>query len=558
MSNIAELRAGIAHDLLDRRNREGLWTGRLSSSAVSTATACCALHLAGGVEHLPLVVKAQDFLCENMNADGGWGDTPESPSNITATILGYAALKSSSSPDTIQGREAAERFLTKRFGGITPEHIVRGILDAYGNDMTFSAPILALCAAIGIIPWKNVPRLPFELALLPAGFYRFLNLPVVSYAIPALIAVGLGKSKHSIFEELCIRKMSSIQPEDGGYLEAVPLTSFCVVCLTAAGKKECSVVRKGLRFIASTVREDGSWPIDTNLEQWLSSLTVKALGREAFSGKERSKMSSLILSRQYKIRHPFNGAAPGGWGWSPLSGAVPDADDTSAALAALYELGETPCTEDIEKGLFWLMGLQNSDGGIATFCRGWGKLPFDRSCPDISAHAYRAFKLWSTTAPRPLRKKMLRAKRRIRHYLKSTLSEEGYWLPLWFGDQDAPDQHAPVYGTAVVLEHLAGCEECAAFTGKAISWLCDAQNQDGGWSGAPGVKSKIIMTARAVSALKHYRQASENVRLGQAFLLKNAEKIDKPEPVGLYFAKLWYSEELYSRIFVLDALREMK
>ena len=37
--------------------------------------------------------------------------------------------------------------------------------------------------------------------------------------------------------------------------------------------------------------------------------------------------------------HPLTGAEPGGWGWTDLSGAVPDADDTAAALLALAAVG---------------------------------------------------------------------------------------------------------------------------------------------------------------------------------------------------------------------------
>jgi len=36
------------------------------------------------------------------------------------------------------------------------------------------------------------------------------------------------------------------------------------------------------------------------------------------------------------------------------------------------------------------VNLANRDGGTPTFCRGWGRLPFDTSCPDITAHVLRA------------------------------------------------------------------------------------------------------------------------------------------------------------------------
>src|SRR5262249_14441849 len=102
-----------------------------------------------------------------------------------------------------------------------------------------------------------------------------------------------------------------------------------------------------------------------------------------------------LLDQQYRETHPFTSAAPGGWGWTPLPGAVPDADDTSGALLALRNLGATAESSAAAKaGITWLLDLQNGDGGWPTFCRGWGHLPFDRSSADISAHALRALDAW--------------------------------------------------------------------------------------------------------------------------------------------------------------------
>ena len=95
---------------------------------------------------------------------------------------------------------------------------------------------------------------------------------------------------------------------------------------------------------------------------------------------------------------PFTGAEPGGWGWSDLSGAVPDADDTPGALLALrYVIVEEskdrsrvmrakPEWHQADAAAWrieWLLNLQNRDGGWPTFCRGWGTLPFDRSGSDL-------------------------------------------------------------------------------------------------------------------------------------------------------------------------------
>jgi squalene-hopene/tetraprenyl-beta-curcumene cyclase len=43
---------------------------------------------------------------------------------------------------------------------------------------------------------------------------------------------------------------------------------------------------------------------------------------------------------------------------------------------------------------------------------------------------------------------------------------------------------------------------------------------------------------------------------GAFWLLTNTENINQltPSPIGLYFAKLWYYEQLYPVIFTLSAL----
>ncbi len=87
-------------------------------------------------------------------------------------------------------------------------------------------------------------------------------------------------------------------------------------------------------------------------------------------------------------------ADPGGWAWTPLPGGVPDADDTPGAILALHlhlalgHLGDMP-PRYLHDGLMWLVQLQNHDGGMPTFCHGWGRLPFDRSGCDLTAHALR-------------------------------------------------------------------------------------------------------------------------------------------------------------------------
>ena len=85
--------------LKKQRHADGLWRGRLSSSAVSTAVAAFALETAVlhknrfAQEEKDLVDAAVKWLADHQNKDGGWGDTPDSPSNLSATLLARGARR---------------------------------------------------------------------------------------------------------------------------------------------------------------------------------------------------------------------------------------------------------------------------------------------------------------------------------------------------------------------------------------------------------------------------------------------------------------------------------
>src|SRR6266851_5328140 len=82
--------------LLAERNSDGYWTGELSSSALSTATAVTALVLIDQNSrlhhnHQEIITRGLSWLAEHQNSDGGWGDTIQSISNISTTMLCRAA-----------------------------------------------------------------------------------------------------------------------------------------------------------------------------------------------------------------------------------------------------------------------------------------------------------------------------------------------------------------------------------------------------------------------------------------------------------------------------------
>jgi squalene-hopene/tetraprenyl-beta-curcumene cyclase len=612
IDNLHELLGNARQRLCELRGSHGHWEGELASSALSTATAVTALRLylqarpqaaapSDEARLAALIDEGRAWLAGVQNADGGWGDTILSKSNISTTALVWAAFAGAEDRygETVS---RCTNWLKTAAGSLEPRTLARAIEERYGSDRTFSVPILTTMALTGRLgerenAWRLVPQLPFELAACPHRWFARLKLPVVSYALPALIAIGQVRHHHRptrnvflrVVRKLARRRtlnvLQSIQPASGGFLEATPLTSFVVLNLVGAGAAAHPVVQLGIEFLTRSARRDGSWPIDKNLATWVTTLAVNALSaagpvNELWRAEDCRSVYDWLSGQQYQVEHPYTHAAPGGWAWTDLSGGVPDADDTAGALLAVWDLAGPGAAVSAAAGIGWLLDLQNSDGGIPTFCKGWGLLPFDRSSADLTAHALRAWWRWHDVLPLPLQRRIAVATRRALSFLDQTQRPDGAWSPLWFGNQHAPHDENLTYGTSRVLLALTTPavngptdNNVRRSASAAVGWLLSAQNGDGGWGGAPDTPSSIEETALAVEALcavypltadeEHvaaaHRANGEQLRLaigrGLQWLITATDSGRRfpPAPIGFYFAKLWYYETLYPIVFTLAA-----
>jgi squalene-hopene/tetraprenyl-beta-curcumene cyclase len=191
-------------------------------------------------------------------------------------------------------------------------------------------------------------------------------------------------------------------------------------------------------------------------------------------------------------------------------------------------------------------------------------LPFDRSGADLTAHALLAWRVWQEDLSEELAQRVANGIQRGLKYLSNTQRPDGAWTPLWFGNQHALDDENPTYGTARVLLALAVLEGELASQMKrlGLKWLLAAQNPDGGWGGDKDVVSSMEETGLAISALNEFNKAEQSERIrtaieqGRNWLVQHTDNGQQfpLSPIGFYFAKLWYFEQLYPLIFTVGAL----
>ena len=328
------------------------------------------------------------------------------------------------------------------------------------------------------------------------------------------------------------------------------MTSFVAMAMTALYGRDQPVVAECFRFLRRTQRSEGAWPIDTNLSVWLTTAAVAALAAAGELPRiDRSRTARWISARQYQVRHPYTHAEPGGWAWTHLAGGVPDVDDTSGAILALRALGHD---EGVAAGLQWLLAMQNGDGGWPTFCRGWGKLPFDRSSPDLDGARLAGDSLRiggrlsqrygdaSAATGHPSRPELSRPRAAGGRLLDTVV----VWEP---GGSRANQPGARHVARAAGAGDPGPRRTCRRPRRGIPAAGAECRRRLGRRQAVP---SSLEETAMAVAALVPWAKTPatrEALFRGVRYLISGVACIsDHPSPIGLYFARLWYSEAALS------------
>ena len=226
----------------------------------------------------------------------------------------------------------------------------------------------------------------------------------------------------------------------------------------------------------------------------------------------------------------------------------------------------------VRRGIDWLLHMQNKDGGWAAFDRDINheiltKVPFadhnamlDPSCPDITARSLEALGQFDIRVGHP------QVDRGI-DFIAQTQDKRGCWIGRWGVNY--------IYGTWQVLVGLeaAGYDMTQPMVRRAVAWLKQVQQADGGWGETcqsyddPSLAGQGTPTASQTAwALLGLIAAGEGdsdaVRVGIDYLLQTQEPDGNwhEEPfTGTGFPKVFYLKyHLYRLYFPLMALARFR
>jgi squalene-hopene/tetraprenyl-beta-curcumene cyclase len=520
--------------LLARQAPEGFWQGELEGdttleSYLILIEAFFNRRESEKVRDLARVIRAEAL------PDGGFAQYFGGPSELSVSCLSYFALKVAGEPAEAPHMRAT-RAVIRALGGVgrantyTRQHLAMfgqvpwDSVPAIPPEMVF-APKNAPFSVYDLSAWSRTIFVPLSIiwackpvVTLPAAcgvrelvedaaalgavdVAPALDWKTMFHGVDRLLKLGEKLPGAGLLRRRAVKRagdwMIERLAESDGLSAILPAMANSVLALSLLGYSEKHpLLAEALGHLDGLLlRDEAGLRMQPCLSPvWDTVLATHALlqGSVPADHPAVGRAVAWLLGKQttrsgdWAVRNP---APPGGWYFEGRNEFYPDVDDTCMALMVLAQAraGGSPearqeaCEEAMRRGLAWMMGMQNDDGGWASFDRGNDKqwlthVPFadhnamiDPSTADITARVLEClshFPGYGATHP---------AVARALGFLRRDQTTEGCWYGRWGVNY--------LYGTWQVLRGLAAVGEDlqAPSVRRAVGWLRARQNDDGGW-----------------------------------------------------------------------------
>lgn len=263
-----------------------------------------------------------------------------------------------------------------------------------------------------------------------------------------------------------------------------------------------------------------------------------------------SKECRIAGDWKANVRHDVE---PSGWYFEFNNAYYPDVDDTAMVAMALRCAGGEHALAAGQRGVRWMLAMQNDDGGWAAFDRTINRpilesIPFadhnaiqDPSCPDITG---RTLECLGHHGFKPVDPPVARAIQ----FLKAKQEEEGCWFGRWGVNY--------LYGTWQVVCGLrsVGVDMTQPWIQRAGHWLKSVQKEDGSFGESadsyedPSLKGQGPSTASqtswaAMAMMAVYGPRDPAVQKAVAWLCReqlNSGTWEEPWFTGTGFPRVFY------------------
>jgi squalene-hopene/tetraprenyl-beta-curcumene cyclase len=471
----------------------------------------------------PQIDKAVRSILARQLEDGGFNIYVGGPSEVSASVKAYFALKLAGVPvDDPHMARLRARILA--LGGIQAANsyvkVNLSLFDQYPRQCCPSIPpeiallpfnllyqmsswTRAIVVSLAIVHAAN-PQRP-----VPAGFnLEELWAPGVSAALHR----DSGITLHNIFlgvdgflkwwerngskalRRKAVERAKAWMLERLAHSEGLgaiyPPMMYSVMALDVLGYSPDDPVRaEALRQFNRLCVDDGGrfffQPCFSPV--WDTAIGAYALAEVAPDHEALRAAADWLLAREirrtgdWSVKRPKT--EPSGWAFEYRNEFYPDIDDTAMVMLALSEAhgsDQAAHRASVKRGLDWLLAMQSRDGGWAAFDadNNWqflSKVPFadhnamlDPTCADITGRVLESLAAHEVPSSHP-------AVRRGVEWLVKNQQPDGSWYGRW--------GVAYIYGTCFALRGLAASGESdrEAHVLRGGEWLRSIQNADGGW-----------------------------------------------------------------------------